>query len=406
MCPSKTSFLEGMKWWKNCWEFTQSCSRRASTFKKNACGAGLDQIVEWDSRMKKLQCKCKRPYSLLEGLCCSNPFRFEFSVFYWVGFFAGSSICSYIHDDEMCRRTPPQLCLFNRACESEPEAEHTPWGPAITDKPTWIYMHINAGHQHTFPERPNESKSGVYLRLAAPKLGRSAQTQRERPNSNLESGFHLHKSHCGQERKNSTTASDDAPMRDPLCEGLLSERTSHTCFVSNFLFVPEYVGWLYGDLAYVMLCITVVVVRCHQSWRFVGRHFQLYNTSPMISNRPWACTRWTAMARVCVHHDSWTIWDGGGGNQGPWASDKAESSAEDPRASGRGSLLMILTLGSIKQSNTHRRVSSTELDVVRFPVSCLFSFKILGREPKKIALRIQKRLETAEVQNFADVFEL
>ena len=67
---------------------------------------------------------------------------------------------------------------------------------------------------------------------------------------------------------------------------------------------------------------------------------------------------------------------------------------------------MILTLGSIKQSNTHRRVSSTELDVVRFSVSCLFSFKILGREPKKIALRIQKRLETAEVQNFADVFEL
>ena len=150
--------------------------RRANTFKKNACGAGLDQIVEWDSRMKKLQCNSKRLYSLLEGLCCSNPCRFEFSVFFGLDFFAGSSICSYIHDDEMCRRTPPQLCLFNRACESEPEAEHTPWGPAITDKPTWIYMHINAGHQHTFPERPNESKSGVRLRLAALKLGGSAQT--------------------------------------------------------------------------------------------------------------------------------------------------------------------------------------------------------------------------------------
>ena len=150
--------------------------RRASTLKKNACGAGLDQIVEWDSRMKKLHCKCKRLYSLLEGLCCSNPCRIEFSVFFCVGFFAGSSICSYINDVEMCRRTPPQLCLFNWARVSEPEAEHKPWGPAITDKPTKIYMHINTGHQHTFPERPNESKSGVRLRLAALKLGGSAQT--------------------------------------------------------------------------------------------------------------------------------------------------------------------------------------------------------------------------------------
>jgi len=96
-------------------------------------------------------------------------------------------------------------------------------------------MHINTGHHHTFPE----SKSGVHLRLAVPKLGGSAQTQRERPNSNLESGFHLHKNHCWRkERTISTTASDDAPMRDPLCEGVLSERTSHFRFVSISLFVP------------------------------------------------------------------------------------------------------------------------------------------------------------------------
>ena len=41
----------------------------------------------------------------------------------------------------------------------------------------------------------------------------------------------------------------------------------------------------YGEFAYVMLCyVGVVQVECHQSWRFVGRHFQLYDTSPRIPN--------------------------------------------------------------------------------------------------------------------------
>ena len=68
----------------------------------------------------------------------------------------------------------------------------------------------------------------------------------------------------------------------------------------------------------------------HQSWRFVRRHFQLYDTSPMIPNWPWAWPCWN-----CTTSYKFSVsvkkmgegWTGG-------ASDilKAESSGEDPRA--------------------------------------------------------------------------
>jgi len=47
MCPSKISLLEGIKWWKTRWEFTQSRSPTCSTHqKKYACGAGIQRLCE------------------------------------------------------------------------------------------------------------------------------------------------------------------------------------------------------------------------------------------------------------------------------------------------------------------------------------------------------------------------
>ena len=106
----------------------------------------------------------------------------------------------------------------------------------------------------------------------------------------------------------------------------------------------------YGDLAYVMLCNTLVLwgVECHRSWRFVGRHFQLYDTSPMIPNWPWAWPCWN-----CTTSYKFSVsvkkmgegWTGG-------ASDivKAEGSGEDPRATeGLGSNLPHPRVNKTKQ---------------------------------------------------------
>ena len=96
--------------------------------------------------------------------------------------------------------------------------------------------------------------------------------------------------------------------------------------------------------------------QCHQSWRFIGRHFQLYDTYPMIPNWPWAWPCWN-----CTGSYKFSVsvkkmgegWTGG-------ASDilKAGSSGEDPRAI--GGLVFNLphprvnkTKQHIKQSNTH-----------------------------------------------------
>ena len=65
-------------------------------------------------------------------------------------------------------------------------------------------------------------------------------------------------------------------------------------------------------------------------WRFVGRHFQLYDTSPMILNWSWAWSYWNCITSykfsvsVKKMREGWT----------GWARDtaKAKSSVEDPRA--------------------------------------------------------------------------
>ena len=73
-------------------------------------------------------------------------------------------------------------------------------------------------------------------------------------------------------------------------------------------------------------------VECHQSWRFVGRHFQLYLTSPMIPNWPWAWPCWNCTTSYKFSVSVKKIGEGWSGE----ASDivKAESSGEDPRANG------------------------------------------------------------------------
>jgi len=75
-----------------------------------------------------------------------------------------------------------------------------------------------------------------------------------------------------------------------------------------------------------------VGVECHQSWRFVGRHFQLYDTSPMMLNWPWAwpcwnCTRsYKFSVSVKKMGEGWT--------RGASDIEKDESSGEDPRETG------------------------------------------------------------------------
>ena len=73
-------------------------------------------------------------------------------------------------------------------------------------------------------------------------------------------------------------------------------------------------------------------MECHQSWRFVGRHFQLYNTSPRIPNWPWEWPCWNCATsyKFCVSvkklGEGWT----GGGSD----IVKAKSAGKDPRATG------------------------------------------------------------------------
>jgi len=62
-----------------------------------------------------------------------------------------------------------------------------------------------------------------------------------------------------------------------------------------------------------------VGAECHQLWRFVGRHFQLYDTSPMILNWPWAWPCWN-----CTGSYNFSVsvkkmgkgWTGGASNRG------------------------------------------------------------------------------------------
>jgi len=100
---------------------------------------------------------------------------------------------------------------------------------------------------------PTEWISWLSL-VGAPKLGGSAQTRRE-PDSMAGapklSGL--------RERPNSATV-DNVSRRDPHCEVMLSGRTSHTRVESISLFCPRLdLSGGYGDLAYVILCNTLVL---------------------------------------------------------------------------------------------------------------------------------------------------
>jgi len=70
----------------------------------------------------------------------------------------------------------------------------------------------------------------------------------------------------------------------------------------------------YSDLANVMLHNTLMLwVECHQSWRFVGRLFQFYDTFPRIPKWPWAWMlelHWL-LQYLCIRQE-----DGGEGNRG------------------------------------------------------------------------------------------
>ena len=73
-------------------------------------------------------------------------------------------------------------------------------------------------------------------------------------------------------------------------------------------------------------------LECHRSWRFVRRHFQLWDTSPIIPNWPWTWPCWN-----CTGSYKFSVsvkkmgggWTGGNSN-----IVKAEGSGIDPRATG------------------------------------------------------------------------
>ena len=118
---------------------------------------------------------------------------------------------------------------------------------------------------------------------------------------------------------------------------MLSGRTSHTRVEMNVFFLPDWicrVGMVIWILSMrdALYYVGVAGVQCHQSWRFVVRHFQLYDTSPMLPNWPWAWPCWNC---TTSYKFSVSVKKMGGG-QTVGASDivKAESSGEDPRATG------------------------------------------------------------------------
>ena len=73
-------------------------------------------------------------------------------------------------------------------------------------------------------------------------------------------------------------------------------------------------------------------IQINQSWRVVGRHVQLYDTSPMIPNWPWAWHSWNCTTSYKFSVSIKKMGEGWTGR----ASDivKANSSWEDPRATG------------------------------------------------------------------------
>ena len=97
-------------------------------------------------------------------------------------------------------------------------------------------------------------------------------------------------------------------------------------------------------------------MECHQSWRFVGRHFQLYDTSPRIPNWPWVWPCWNCTGSykfsvsVKKMEEGWT---GGAGD-----IVKAKSPGEDPRAT-----------GGLVSNLPHPRVNKTKQHTLKWVVS-------------------------------------
>ena len=98
---------------------------------------------------------------------------------------------------------------------------------------------------------------------------------------------------------------------------------------------------------------------CHQSWCFVGRHFQFYDTFPSILNWPgaWPCWNCIASCNVPVSVEKM----GEGGTRGAYVvsspgSPKAKSSGEDLRAN--GGLVSNLPHPRVNQTKRHARVVS------------------------------------------------
>jgi len=112
-----------------------------------------------------------------------------------------------------------------------------------------------------------------------------------------------------------------------------------------------------------------VGVGCHQSWCFVRRYFQLYDTSPMILNWPWAwpCWNYTTSYKFSV-----SVKKMGEGRTGG-ASDiiKAKSSGEDPRAT--GGLVSNLPQPRDNKTKQHSRVNKTKQHYQWGPLNALLT---------------------------------
>jgi len=73
-------------------------------------------------------------------------------------------------------------------------------------------------------------------------------------------------------------------------------------------------------------------VECYKSWHFIGRHFQRYDTSPMILNWPWAWPSWNCTTSYKFSVSVKKMGEGWTGGTSDMV--KTESSGKDPRATG------------------------------------------------------------------------
>jgi len=99
-----------------------------------------------------------------------------------------------------------------------------------------------------------------------------------------------------------------------------------------------------------------VGLECHQSWLFVRRHFQLYNTSPMILNWPWAWPCWNCTMSYKFSVSVKKMGEGWTGGAKDRDIVKAKSSGEDPRAT--GGLVSNLSYPRVNKTKQRRLLST------------------------------------------------